>query len=373
VSLTKKVKIEEQTAEIFRVSRELKKQVALRSLLYLDPSTARWMFAAELRDRVSLALKERSVFRKMEKLESSRLGRSYINNVVISSAKKYIREGTVQANLEGFGKISVPTHNRDRLKLLREELSKLYANRDVKGSRYIEEVRNIIYRVFDSKTAQKIERELFTRISMVELGKKGLLDPVDGRAFLRSKDRPVGFKIYDVNQIGEARKELGVRWNKVDYFEMKVGRLMLEAIRSSDSAKEVAEKFLKLYEEEKQRDPLFKQAEAKGAFKYLQQMYSAAAFWGSVEKVAAEIPARLVSLASRMLAATYRMLPLVGAIAAVNAEAAVAIAELGEGLKSKVEQSAYMPISLKDLFGEEKGKEIKKIIENNLRQKKQAN
>lgn len=31
-----------------------------------------------------------------------------------------------------------------------------------------------------------------------------------------------------------------------------------------------------------------------------------------------------------------------------------------------------MPISLKDLFGEEK-KEIKKIIENNLRQKKQAN
>jgi len=66
------------------------------------------------------------------------------------------------------------------------------------------------------------------------------------------------------------------------------------------------------------------------------------------------------------------MLPLVGAIAAVNAEAAVAIAELGEGLKSKVEQSSYMPISLKDLFGEEKAEAIKKIIESNLRQKQQA-
>jgi len=37
VSLTKKVKIEEEPVEVFRISRELKKQAALRSLLYLDP------------------------------------------------------------------------------------------------------------------------------------------------------------------------------------------------------------------------------------------------------------------------------------------------------------------------------------------------
>ena len=67
------------------------------------------------------------------------------------------------------------------------------------------------------------------------------------------------------------------------------------------------------------------------------------------------------------------MLPLVGAIAAVNAEAAGAIAELGEGLANKVERSAYIPVSLRDLFGEEKAEAIRKIIESNLRQKQQAN
>jgi len=314
------------------------------------------MFAAELRDRVAMALKERAVFRKMEKLGSSRVGRAYINNVVINAAKRYAGD------------------SKDKIKMLREELRDLY-NREIKGADYIKEASNVVYAVFGSKIGEKIERELMTRISMVELGKKGLLDPVDGRAFLRSKDnKPIGFKVYDVNQIGEARKELGVRWRKSDYFEMKIGRILLEAIRSSDSAKEVAEKFLKLYEEERQRDPMFRQAEAKAAFKYLQQMYSAGAAVGAFQETVSTLPTRLVSMAARMIANAYKMLPLVGAIAAVNAEAAVAIAELGEGLANKVERSAYMPISLKDLFGEEKGEEIKKIIESNLlRQKQQAN
>jgi hypothetical protein len=176
----------------------------------------------------------------------------------------------------------------------------------------------------------------------------------------------VGFKVYGSDRINEGRKELGIRWRKTDYFEMKIGRILLEAIRSSDSAKEVAEKFLKLYEEEREKDPLFKQAEVKGAFKYLQEMYSAAAFWGSIEKVASEVPARLVSLAARMIANAYRMLPLVGAIAAVNAEAAVAIAELGEGLKDKVEQSGRTYFNLKDLLEEKKAEEIEKIVESSL-------
>jgi len=353
--ITKKAKIEEQTAEIFRIAKDLKKQAALRSLLYLDPAAARGLFASELRDRLAMALKERAVFRKIEKLGNAAVSRAYINNVVINVAKRYAGD------------------SKDKIKMFRKALRDLYINREIKGADYIKEVRNVIYAVFGSKIGEKIERELMTHISMVELGKKGLLDPIDGRAFLRSKDRPVGFKVYDVNQIGEVRKELGIRWRKTDYFEMKIGRILLEAIRSSDSAKEVAEKFLKLYEEEREKDPLFKQAEVKGAFKYLQEMYSAAAFWGSVEKIASEIPARLVSLAARMIANAYRMLPLVGAIAAVNAEAAGAIAELGEGLANKVERSAYIPVSLRDLFGEEKAEAIRKIIESNLRQKQQAN
>ena len=364
--IMRKAKIEEPI-EILRIAKELKKQAALRSLLYLDPVTARSMFAAELRDKLSMALKERAVFRKMERLCNTAVGRAYINNIVISSAKKYIREGEELVSFEGFGEIPIPVHNRYSLKILREELSRLYANRDVKGSNYIKEVRNIIYRIFDSKTAQKIERELFTHISMVELGKKGLLDPIDARAFLRSKDnKPIGFKVYDVNQIGEARKELGIRWRKSDYFEIKIAKILLEVITTSSSPEEVRRKFVELYIKEREKDPLFKQSEIKGAFKYLQEMYSASALWSGSEKILTEIPTRLVSLAARMIANAYRMLPLVGAIAAVNAEAAAAIAELGEGLKDKVEQSGRTYFNLKNLLGEKKAEEIEKIIESSL-------
>jgi len=317
-----------------------------------------------------MALKERAVFRKMEKLGSTRVGRAYINNIVINAAKKYVyvKEDTVQTNLEGFGEISVPTHNRYSLKILREELSKLYANRDVKGSRYIEEVRNVLYRVFDQKTAQKIEKELLMRISMAELGKKGLLDPIDGRAFFKTKDRPVGFKVYGSDRINEGRKELGIRWRKTDYFEIKVGRIMLEAITSASSPEEAKRKFIELYARERERDPLFREAEIKGAFKYLMGIYNAAAIANISEKVLAMIPTRLVYMASRMLARAYAMLPLVGAIAATNAEAAAAIAEIGEGLQSKIEQSAYTWYNLKDLLGEEKASKIEKIIESSLKQ-----
>ena len=347
--ITKKVKIEEPI-EIFRVSRELKKQAALRSILYLDPVAARGLFAAELRDRAMLAFKERSVFRKMGKLGSSRVGRAYINNVVINVAKRYA------------------TESKDKIKMFREALRDLYTNREIKGSDYIKEVRNVLYKIFDQKTAQKIEKELLTRISMAELGKKGLLDPIDGRAFFKTKDRPVGFKVYGSDRINEGRKELGIRWRKTDYFEIKVGRIMLEAITSASSPEEAKRKFIELYARERERDPLFREAEIKGAFKYLMGIYNAAAIANISEKVLAMIPTRLVYMASRMLARAYAMLPLVGAIAATNAEAAAAIAEIGEGLQSKIEQSAYTWYNLKDLLGEEKASKIEKIIESSLKQ-----
>ena len=79
------------------------------------------------------------------------------------------------------------------------------------------------------------------------------------------------------------------------------------------------------------------------------RMYNLMALAELGEEVLRALPSKLIYMTSKMLENAYRMLPLVGAIAATNPQAAATIAELGEGLAKRTRASAYTTVSLKDL------------------------
>ena len=143
--LIKKIKVGSQAVELDRVVRGIRKELALRSLMYINPAVARGILAQEIRDGTSLMLKKVLITRKMSQLGSSMLGRSYINNVVINAIKKYGKEqGKIELEMPDLGRVEIDTVSNHRLKLVRQELKKLY-NSNVKGVNYIQKVREIIY------------------------------------------------------------------------------------------------------------------------------------------------------------------------------------------------------------------------------------
>ena len=280
----------------------------------------------------------------MEKLGKTKLGRSYLNNIVINLVKKYGGE-----TVEIYGERS--TIN-PKTKIIREELKELYRRRDIKGVDYIQALRNIIFKHFDYDTANKIDRELMIRINLLELGRKGIVDFIDGRTFYKTDSKQINFKEFDLKKIHEAISLARIKKSKKDYFEMKIARLMVESIRKANSPEELAIIFEKLYMEEREKDPVFKASEFNAALSFIVEMYNKSALVGIPQQVLLTVPSRLVKLASRMLAQAYRMIPIVGAIASTQVEAAGAVAEIGEAISRKVESSAYMYYNLRDILGD---------------------
>lgn len=349
-TIVRKIKIGSHAVEFDRMVKSIRKELALRSLMYLNPSVARGILGQEIRDRTSLMLKKVLITKKMEKLGNSMLGRSYINNVVINAIKKYGKEqGKIELEMQGLGRVEIDTASNHRLKLVREELKNLYRNTNIKGVDYIQKVREIIYRHFDEKTARKIDKELMIRINMLEISSKGIVDLIDGRTFYRSDNKPINFANTSVEKGIEFA---GVKKTKRDYYELKVAKLMVQALQSSKSPEESVTKFLELYNREKASDPVFRDAEFKSALSFLVGMYNMSAITSIVEKTVVLLPRRLLAMVSRLLASAYRMIPIVGGIASANVQAAEAISEIGENLSARVESSAHMPVDLRMIMAD---------------------
>jgi len=349
--LIKKIKVGSEAVEIDRIVRSIRKELALRSLTYLNPSVVRGLLAQEVKDKVALMTRKIMITRKVRKLGSSMIGRSYINNIVISIAKRYAGEQRrTVLEIPELGRLEIGATVNHKLKMLRRELKNLYRDGNIKGIEYVQRVREIVHKYFDSKTAYKIDKELMIRINMAELGKKGVLDFIDGRTFYRSKDKPINF----ANAPVEKGMELaGIRKTKKDYYELKVARLMVQALQSSKSPENAVTKFLELYEKEKVADSVFRDAEFKGAFSFLVGMYNMSTVASAVEKTITLLPRKLLTVMSRLLASAYRMIPIVGGIGATNVEVAEAVSELGESLSARIENSAYMPIDLRMIMGDQ--------------------
>jgi len=347
VPIVKKIRVGEGVEKgVVGISRELRRfrlELALSSLRHMNPLVERGIIGKAAEEAVRRRLEKITIKRKLNKIGSTKYGRAYINNIVINLAKKYGKE-----KIEADG---IELSANPRLKLVRKELKQLFKNKEIKGIDYIENVRAIIFKYFDRDSAIKIDKELMLRLHMAEVGKRGIVDLMDGRTFY-SSSKPINFRTLGRNNIAEGLMLAGVKKTKKDYFDLKMSQIILEAIRSSKTPFEASAKFEELYRRELEKDPIFRKVQFEVVSKELIRMYNLAGMVGALHETLKTVPSRLVAMASRLLASAYRMIPIVGAIAATNVEAAGAIAEIGEALSNRIESSAYMYYSLGDVLGD---------------------
>ena len=347
--IVKKIRVGEGVEKgVVGISRELRRfrlELALSSLRHMNPLVERGIIGKAAEEAVRRRLEKITIKRKLNKIGSTKYGRAYINNIVINLAKKYGKE-----KIEADG---IELSANPRLKLVRKELKQLFKNKEIKGIDYIENVRAIIFKYFDRDSAIKIDKELMLRLHMAEVGKRGIVDLMDGRTFY-SSSKPINFRTLGRNNVAEGLMLAGVKKTKKDYFDLKMSQIILEAIRSSKTPFEASAKFEELYRRELEKDPIFRKVQFEVVSKELIRMYNLAGMVGALHETLKTVPSRLVAMASRLLASAYRMIPIVGAIAATNVEAGAAVAELGEALSSKIENSAYMYYSLGDVLGGDK-------------------
>ena len=342
--IVKKIRVGEGVEKgVVGISRELRRfrlELALSSLRHMNPLVERGIIGKAAEEAVRRRLEKISIKRKLNRIGSTIQGRAYINNVVINLAKKYGKE-----KIEADG---IELSANPRLKLVRKELKQLFKNKEIKGIDYIENVRAIIFKYFDRETAIRIDQELMVRLHMCELGKRGIVDLIDGRTFY-SSSKPINFRMFGRDNVAEALMLAGVKKSKKDYFDLKMSKIILEAIRTSKTPLEASMKFEELYRKELEKDPLFRKIQLEVVSRELMKMYNLAGLVGMMHETLKTVPSRLIAMTSRLLASAYRMIPIVGAIAATNVEAAGAIAEIGEALSNRIESSAYMYYTLGDL------------------------
>ncbi len=334
--------IEKEVAGLARELRRFRTELALRSIKYLNPMTERAIIGKAAEEAIKRAWSRYSIKRKLNKLASTKHGKAYINNIVIELAKKY---GTEKVEAKG-----VESTINYKAKLLRQELKALYKNKELSGINYIEKVREAVFKYFDMNTALKIDKQLKLRLLMCEIGKRGVADLFDGRTFY-SKDNSIRYAKLDREKIGEALMLAGVKKTKYDYYTFRLSEIMLESVRTARNSVEAFTKFEELYRRTLQTDPLFRRAEFEAIIKELTRMYNLAGAVGMLQETLKTVPNKLISIASHILARAYAMIPIVGAIASTQVEAAGAIAELGEAINNKVGSSAYMYYSLRDALG----------------------
>jgi len=334
--------IEKEVAGLARELRGFRTELALRSIKYLNPMTERAIVGKAAEEAMRRAWSRYSIKRKLNKLASTKHGKAYINNIVLNLAKKYGAEKVEAKGIES-------TINF-RTKLLRQELKALYKNKELNGINYIEKVREAIFKHFDMNTALKIDKELKLRLLICEVGKRGVTDLFDGRTFY-SKDKAIKFVRLGREKIGEALMLAGVKKTKYDYYTFRLSEIMLESVRTARNPVEASTKFEELYRRTLQTDPLFRRAEFEAIVKELTRMYNLAGAVGMLQETLKTVPNKLISIASRILARAYAMIPIVGAIASTQVEAAEAVASLGEAISNKVENSVYMIYNLRDALG----------------------
>lgn len=334
--------IEKEVAGLARELRLFRTELALKSIKYLNPMTERAIIGKAAEEAVRKVWSRYSIKRKLNKLASTKHGKAYINNIVIALAKKY---GAEKVEVKG-----IESTVNYKASLLRKELKQLYRNKELSGINYIEKVREAIFRHFDKDTALKIDKELKIRLLMVELGKQGVVDLFDGRTFY-SKENGIRFTSFGREKIGEALTFAGVKKTKYDYYTFKLSEIMLNAVRTSKTPEEATAKFDELYRKTLETDPLFRKAEFEAIARELTKMYNLAGAVGMLQETLKTVPNRLISIVSRMLARAYSMIPIVGALASTQVEAAEAVASLGEAISNKVSSSAYMYYNLQDVLG----------------------
>jgi len=309
------------------ITHELK-QLPFRKLSYVNPLTARARFAAAVHTRIKGIWDSLKIDQKYNSITTSSWGKAYINSTVIDQLRRYVKDPAVVAMIRG------------------ELKQKIYRNDKIKGDQLLKEVEKVLGKYIDDKnTLRKVIRAAESRILFSEVGKRGVIDSISRKAIYITEDGKFVFA-KNVEEFEPHARNAGVKMDPGDYVEQKLVQITVEAIERGESVVDAKRIFFERYRELLEKDKLFKIGMEKKMEEEVLRYYNYATFYKLAEDLMTYLPSFMIATTARMLAKAINTIPLLGNIASVQYEAAVAISEIGNNLRDRIENSAYMWYSL---------------------------
>jgi len=316
-----------------------------KSISYINPFIARAQVGYNISERLKNFIDMQKLDKKISKLASTKWGRTYISKNVLELVKKHGIEKVDIISIDTGEKIGEGVSGA-KIAVIRRELKELN-KLNIDGKEYMRKLKEILDMHLGEETSKKIMNRLMMLIHNAEIGKNGIINP--GRAVYEENGKVniVDYDIKDTAKIRELAKEkIGIRRSKIDYFKHKDALLMAEALEKSSNTQEAIEYYTKRFNEELERDQLFRQGFQEWMQKEMIKIYNIGVALTVGEEIMRTLPAYLAAMINRMLAQAVRRLPLLGDIAAVQYEAGAALAEIGSKLSDRIESMSYMSFNL---------------------------
>ena len=185
-------------------------------------------------------------------------------------------------------------------------------------------------------------------------------DPHENKIYLRDGTIDLG-KLDDKthSEICRKLKEYGLNIRET-YYHMKNREIILKALLESSTPEEAERKYLQLHEKLLKTEKAYAEGFRDHVRREIYRTAQAGAVFHGFYSLMTRLPAMVVSLVSRIMGQAVRMLPVVGAVASIQYEAAQVAVGLGEEIRNRIEQGAYVIHSLPSTYLGETGKEIEK-------------
>jgi len=304
------------------ITRELR-LTPLRKISYINPMVARARLTAALYGRIKEFWDSLKINQKYNTITSTRWGKSYINSTIIDQLRRHVNDPAV-------------------VSMIRRELKEIYRNRSMQGDQLLKEVEKTLSKYIDDKnTLRKVIRAAESRILFSEVGKRGVIDAVSKKAvYIDENGRFVFAK--NVSKFDDHAKNAGIKADLGDYVKRKLAEITVEAIEKSESVEDAKRIFFERYQELLEKDKLFKAGMEKKMEEEVLRYYNYATFYKLAEDFVTYLPTFVLATTARMLARAVNAIPLLGGVAAIQYEAAAAIAEIGNHIRDRIENSSYM-------------------------------
>jgi len=326
-------------------------QVSSRTLQQRSPFIERGEVARNLARLLISILQPFKQGHRFAKLASSEVGRKLLAEMLTKSVQS--RMGLKPEEMEG----------------LKTKLAELVKNPNLKGrglaNAMMKEVETFVRQkvasnVNNPKEAKKLANDILGKIHRdvsvhtlrgLKFNKNGdILDLAGSKLYLKNgevKDLVLDPKKKEA--FDEAMKLLkahGFKTSREEYTRMIESKILVDAVKNSDSVKEAYNLYLEGVEKRMETDETFRKGYEELMRKEVIRSYNAAAGFTALQESLIKLPSYLAATVNRMLSQAVRRLPILGDVAAIQYETGAALSEIGDKLSDRVDASAQMWHSL---------------------------
>lgn len=269
---------------------------------------------------VKEAFRSIGIVRRVSKLSSTPLGKTYLSYILLNIVKKF---------------------DDSKVGVLFEDLKKI---RNLNGLEFFEGIKNIIEKHFDGEVRKRIDRMMGLRVSSAIVGETGIYDPISER--LITTDIVTGKPVIVKTKLkGEAMEELVFHGLKsksrtifIDYAEWKMLKVIDEGLSKGLKGKDLGRYVFARLRNEMKQDSYFFEALHYYLAAHLEKLRASEA----ASVAFGELLMHVNRMYRRMMAGIGRAIasiPIFGSIAEPLVSMYEGFGELGEGLSEVVKRA----------------------------------